>query len=177
MSNKTDEELYSELLGGGREGAFRVLYARHSGPLFRFLYRFTLDRPLTEEILQDIFEQLLVSRLEMNSRLNIKSWLYTLAKNRSLNLIKKTSREIKNELIVENASSTHDMAQEFEYENLLDRLASAEKKLPMDLSKTWQLRKDGMDYQQIAEVLSIPVGTVKSRFSRLVEFLKKEFAS
>ena len=177
MENWNDEELYAELLKGDRERAFRVLYFRHSGPLFRFVYRFTVSSSSAEEILQDIFEELLKSHLNPAENLNLKSWLYTLAKNKSLNFIKRSKREITNELVVENARDEGDLELSIQNENLLSRLANAEEKIPSDLAKTWQLRKDGMDYQQIADHLSIPVGTVKSRFSRLVEFLKKEFVS
>ncbi|MNY73203.1 RNA polymerase sigma factor RpoE [compost metagenome] len=47
--------------------------------------------------------------------------------------------------------------------------------LPHDLAQTWRLRQQGMDYAEIAMELNIPVGTVKSRFSRLVDYFKKEF--
>lgn len=177
MENWTDEDLYLELSKGDRERAFHVLYFRHSGPLFRFLYRFTLNASSAEEILQDIFEELLKSHLKASETLNLKSWLYTLAKNKSLNYLKKSKREINSEMDIENARDNSDLELSTENQNLLVRLKDLEKKLPEELSETWRLRKDGMDYQQIADQLSIPVGTVKSRFSRLVEFLKKEFVS
>ncbi len=58
--------------------------------------------------------------------------------------------------------------------DLINNLHLAEKTLPAELQDTWSLRKKGLDNLQIAQELSIPLGTVKSRFHRLVDFLKKE---
>lgn len=174
MNQFSDEDLYSLVLE--KSGAsFKVLYNRHSGPLFRFIYRFTINRESAEEILQDIFIQLLSGKFKSSLDANLKNWLYTLAKNKSLNHLKKTSFETKNESLVVVASSDNDLESKTIDGNLLDKLAFAEELLPDDLKKTWQLRKQGFDYQQIAAKLSIPIGTVKSRFNRLVNHLKKEF--
>jgi RNA polymerase sigma factor (sigma-70 family) len=175
MNQKTDEELYTEMLQGAKDLSFRQLYQRHSSPLFRFVYRFTLNRQSAEEILQDIFTQLLSGKFQVNETSNLKSWLYTLAKNKSLNHLKKSSHEKLNETAIGNAVETNDLEANFLDGNLLNKLSHLEKKLPVDLMQTWNLRKQGFDYKQIADQLSIPVGTVKSRFNRLVEHLKKEF--
>ena len=171
----TDEELYSAMGTERKEVAFRALYDRHSGPLFRFIYRFTVNSQAAEEILHDIFIQLLSEKFHLDSGANLKGWLYTLAKNKSLNHIKKTSFEKPDEIAVESAIAEDTFEQQFDLNRSLQKLAALEASLPTDLMHTWKLRKQGLDYQQIADKLSIPVGTVKSRFSRLVEHLKKEF--
>jgi RNA polymerase sigma factor (sigma-70 family) len=154
---------------------FKTLYDRHSGPLFRFIYRFTVNRESTEEILHDIFAELLSGKFKGGEDSNLKSWLYTLAKNKSLNFLKKASHEISNENLL---STTPSPEPDLEYQTIhaetASRFAFAEQSLPRDLQQTWNLRKQGLDYQQIANALSIPVGTVKSRFHRLVDHLKKE---
>ena len=54
------------------------------------------------------------------------------------------------------------------------KFRECENNLSTDLRETWNLRKDGFDYQEIADRLSIPLGTVKSRFHRLTLILRKE---
>ena len=174
MTQLSDEDLSSQL-SVAQSFAFEVLYDRHSGPLFRFIYRFTVNKELAEEILHDIFTQLLSGKFRPGVDANLKSWLYTLAKNKSLNHLRKASYEIKNETMTQAASSEHDLELTTINVNLMQKLGLAEEALPVDLQQTWQLKKQGFDYQQIADKLSIPVGTVKSRFHRLVEHLKKEF--
>ena len=159
--------------------AFRQVYDRHAGPLFRFVYRFTENREAAEEILHDTFIQLLSGKFKADSDSetngSLKSWLYTVARNRSLNYRKKLSYEVKDDATIAEAASVHDQEDHTITADLMRRLAFAESGLPQDLSETWHLRKQGVDNAEISKRLSIPVGTVKSRFFRLVEHLKREF--
>lgn len=168
----TDEELES-LFVKNPEKSFQAVYDRYSGPLFRFLYRFTGNNQASEEILHDIFVELLGGKFREEG--SLKSWLFTVAKNRGLNYARKSVRVVQKDLSRE--VSVQNLEEETIHAGLLSHLQKVEAYLPLDLKETWNLRKSGMDYAQIAEKLSIPVGTVKSRFSRLVEVLKKEFES
>ena len=136
------------------------VYSRFGEPLYRFIFRFTGNREAAEEILHDTFIQLVDGKFSGNEN-EVKNWLYTVARNKALNHLKRQRVPV---------------AIVFEPNERLLQLQAAEGALPEDLKQTWELRKDGLDYQEIAETLSIPVGTVKSRFFRLVKFMKKEFA-
>jgi RNA polymerase sigma-70 factor (ECF subfamily) len=155
------------------EASFRSVYLRYSGPLFRFLYRFTANNQASEEILQDIFLELLAGRFKSTEGGTLKAWLFTVAKNRGLNYRKKMVT--RKQLQFNDQISPGDLEEQTIAQNLLKNLKSAEERLPQDLKQTWELRKRGLDYQEISEALAIPLGTVKSRFSRLVEVLRKEF--
>lgn len=170
-----DNDLYLQLKSENKKDtAFRSLYDRYSSPLFRFIYRFTSNQQIAEEILHDIFIQLLNDKYNASEG-NLRSWLFTVAKNKSLNHVKKASFEISEDLVIANAASESDLEQSLITHNLFKNLSLVESHLPTDLKQIWSLRKQGLDYQQISQVLSIPIGTVKSRFSRLVDHLKKEF--
>lgn len=173
MADNEDE--IQAWLRHGPEKAFPAIYKRFSGPLFRFIYRFTGSHHSAEEILHDTFLELLSGKFSESSGSNLKSWLFTVARNKSLNFQKKNSFEIKNLEVIDNTASDFDLVEKTVGESRLQKLAAAEKHFPQDLQKTWDLKKQGYDYQQIATELAIPVGTVKSRFFRLVEHLKKEF--
>jgi RNA polymerase sigma-70 factor (ECF subfamily) len=81
----SDNELYLQIkINSKKEAAFRTLYERYSNSLFRFIYRFTLNRQVAEEILHDIFIQLLNDNYNQSEG-NLKGWLFTVAKNKSLN--------------------------------------------------------------------------------------------
>lgn len=175
MDLKTDEELYFEWFKRENVQAFHQIYERHASSLFRFIYRFTLNRPAAEDLLQDIFTDLHAGKFTVTEVGTLKSWLYTIAKNKSLNFIRKNSFETPQESFIQTALVEENLESQVISQNLLDRLTNLEKQLPADLAQTWNLRKAGMDYQQIAGELSIPLGTVKSRFSRLVEYLTKHF--
>lgn len=171
MTFKSDEKLYKEVADRKDEKAFRELYLRHSGPLLRFVYRFTQNLQSAEEILQDIFTQVLDHKFHLNSEANFKSWLYTVAKNKSLNHLKK---EIVFSKDLEDVVGDSNLEKNLIEDETQNQFKKIETLLPQDLSEAWRLRKSGYDYQQIADQLAIPLGTVKSRFHRLVEFFKKE---
>lgn len=154
-------------------GNFQAIYDRYSGPLFRYLSRFTTSPQQSEEILHDIFVELLNSKFQTSESGSLKSWLYTLAKNKAINHRRKSSRETGSENIEH--ESNEDLEASLIQANLLIHLRNVEGNLPHDLHQTWQLRKNGLDYNAIASQLSVPLGTVKSRFSRIVELLRKEF--
>ncbi|MBK9322704.1 MAG: RNA polymerase sigma factor [Bdellovibrionaceae bacterium] len=171
----SDNDLYLQLkIDSKKESAFRTLYDRYSSSLFRFIYRFTLNQQIAEELLHDIFIQLLDDKYN-HSEGNLQSWLFTVAKNKSLNHTKKASFETSDDLTIAKTASDSDLEYSFINHNLLKNLSLLESRLPTDLRQTWNLKKQGLDYLQISQALSIPVGTVKSRFSRLVDHLKKEF--
>lgn len=169
----TDDELETAF-ARAPEANFHAVYGRYSGPLFRYLYRFTGNNQSSEEILHDIFVELMNGKFRSSDQGSLKAWLFTVAKHRGLNLRKKSFRETKEDMSL--VSSERNLEDETIQSNLLSSLAKAESRLPADLQETWNLRKRGLDYQQIAEALAVPVGTVKSRFSRLVEFLRKDLA-
>jgi RNA polymerase sigma factor (sigma-70 family) len=174
MAYQSDEELYQTYLNEKSEVAFRQLYQRHCGPLNRFVYRFTQSQPVCDELIQDIFTELISGRFTHSEGAQLKSWLYTVARNKSLNWIKKKRKEVSDTSILEFLDDGVDSEAQIIQTNLLERLSAVELTLPKDLLKTWSLRKAGLDNAQIAAELAIPLGTVKSRFFKLVEVIRKE---
>jgi RNA polymerase sigma-70 factor, ECF subfamily len=152
-------------------GDFDSIYHRYSGPLLRFIYRFAGTQEAAEEILHDVFVEYLAGKFVGDSDGQLKSWLFTLAKNKSLNYLDRARR------MPEPETSTVESPEEILVTDRRDRrFAAVEATLPDDLRTAWSLRKQGMDYQQIAIATAVPLGTVKSRFSRLVSYFRKELA-
>jgi RNA polymerase sigma-70 factor (ECF subfamily) len=76
-----DEELmlaYRE----GDAGAFEALYARHKGPLYRFVLRAVRERGLAEELYQEIWMRVIEARGRYTVQAKFSTWLYTIAHNR-----------------------------------------------------------------------------------------------
>jgi RNA polymerase sigma factor (sigma-70 family) len=169
MSELSDEQLVARL-PRDPEIAFRQLYQRYSSVLLRFIYRFTGNQQLAEEILHDIFLELLNGRHAEFPPGGLKSWLFTVAKNKSLNHLRRQQRETPKQ-----AAPFCDWEEKAALQLDLHKLEASEMALPEDLRATWNLRRTGLDYQQIAEILSVPLGTVKSRLNRLITFLREEF--
>jgi|GEM_PF-3197601 len=173
MSDLSDEELFNKFKTNPH-GELHKVYQRYSGPLFRLVYRFTGNREGTEEILHDVFTELLAGKFQNQVHATLKDWLFTVAKNKSLNAKKKRTREILDNDQIAATVDFKDLESDTIQQNLQTVLVAAEKTLPNELLETWSLRKQGFDHQTIGEKLDIPIGTVKSRFHRIVELLRKE---
>lgn len=168
MRDLTDEQLIARLRSEP-EPAFRALYDRYAGMLLRFVYRFTGDRDRAEDILHDVFVELLAGRYSDESG-SLKAWLFTVAKNKSLNATRSAETVVVDCLEL---ASSENLEESTSRIIGLDKIKTAEKQMPAELQETWRLRKEGMGYQQISERLSVPLGTVKSRIHRLVCFFQE----
>lgn len=172
MGESVDDEILRDLRTDP-EAAFRRLYDRYAGPLLRFLFRFTGSQEAAEELLHDLFIELLKGSFQDRGD-GLKNWLFTVARNKGLNHRRRARREIPSE-DADAGADPSDLEEGTISAQLLRRLAFHEKALPEDLAVTWRLRREGLDYEQIAARLGIPIGTVKSRFHRLVRHLQEEF--
>ncbi|AKC85480.1 RNA polymerase sigma factor [Pseudoxanthomonas suwonensis] len=80
-AGSTDESLMLAWAGGDA-AAFETLYARHRGPLFRFLLGQLRDRPLAEEVYQDVWQRVITAREGWRPEAAFSTWLYRIAHNR-----------------------------------------------------------------------------------------------
>lgn len=157
-----------------RSAGFRRIYDRYASVLLRYVYRFTGNQEHAEEILQDLFTEVLKAEFE-SADFHLKAWLFTIAKNKSLNFERRRRHEVLSEAPLQEAVATQNLEEDFYDQQIFERFQTLQSDLPDDLARTWELRRQGLDYQQISEHLRIPLGTVKSRFSRLVDYFRKEF--
>ncbi|HUP30744.1 MAG TPA: RNA polymerase sigma factor [Usitatibacter sp.] len=78
---ETDEELMLAYAGGDA-AAFERLYARHKGPLFRYVLRSVKGRGEAEELFQDIWMKVIEARSRYAPQAKFTTWLYTVAHHR-----------------------------------------------------------------------------------------------
>lgn len=81
VAETTDEALMLAWAGGDAS-AFETLYARHRGPLYRFLLGQLRDRPLAEEVYQDVWQRVIAARQGWKPDAAFSTWLYRIAHNR-----------------------------------------------------------------------------------------------
>lgn len=160
-------ELYRRFKRGD-EKAFEALYARLSGGLFNYCVRLLGDWHCAEDILVETFTKLAKSNL--NDQGNLKAWMYRVATNASYSLFRKRKTELK---YLENAYKAYadDRTPGFVREMAVQRLLRA---LPEHQRMVVTLRfYEKMSFQEIAEVLCCPLGTVKSRMHQALKKLRQ----
>ena len=159
----------------GDEAAFSDFYQHYHARLYRFSLQFLKVPELAEEITQDVFIKVWEMRWQLDVHRNVESFLFTITKNLTLNLLEKASREerLRQEigLHLHKESLINVPADEPNYEKLLHE---AILKLPSQRQAVLRLSKfEGMSYEAIGQQLGISKGTVSDHLVKALRFLRK----
>lgn len=168
-----DEELYRRVRQGDL-AAFDALYERHKQGLFRFIYGYLKSHEESEDVFHEAFMQVLKSSELQLEEGSFQGWVYLVSRNLCLNRIRSRQRGERAVRALD-ADESIPSAERLLLEHDLSRSVKATaEKLPKNLSQVLQLRLSGLPNQEIARLLEIPVGTVKSRFHAIVQFFRAE---
>lgn len=170
---ETDEELYSRARRGD-VAAFDGLYARYERRLFGFALRFLGDRRDAEEVFHDAFLTVLRSRDLRFDQARFAAWLFRVARNLCANRLRSRRRGRHALDLVSAPSELGAPSPEelIEHEERVLSLKAAVDHLQPALAEVFRLRQSGLSYLEVAAVLGLPLGTVKSRMNTLVKQLQ-----
>jgi RNA polymerase sigma-70 factor (ECF subfamily) len=144
----------------GDAAALTALYERYAGPLFAFLYRLAGDRGTAEEILQDTLLAVWRSAGTYRSRSSVSTWLFGVARRQAHNRL----RGVPPPVAAEPDDGADPLPGPEELAVGQERVRATLARLPLSQREVVVLAFLGdLSHRQIAEVLEIPVGTVKSR--------------
>jgi RNA polymerase sigma-70 factor (ECF subfamily) len=163
----SDEELALQIQRGDRE-ALTLLVERYHGPILGFLYRMSGgDRSLAEDLVQETFLRALRSIGQYLHPRPFKPWLYAIALNLARDHYKQAEmRHVDTILDVFEPSFDDPPDARLQAGEEVRSVAAAVSKLPKRQREAVILRYyQGQSLAEIAEVLQVPVGTVKSRIS------------
>ena len=169
-----DGELIRRVLKG-EAAPFRILVERYQGPLFGLLRNLLPDPGDCEDLAQEVFLAAYRSLASYRPELSrFSTWLFTIARNKCVNLHHKRRPVVVRDLPEEADERTPDLAlAEREFFRQLDAALAA---LPFDQKTAFVLAEiQGLSHEEIARIETISVGTVKSRLSRAKEKLRAVF--
>src|SRR5579883_1201100 len=166
---QSDEALY-ELVRAGQISAFDELYHRYEERLLAFLTSMLGNRADAEDAFHDAFLNALRSREITFDRGSFRTWLFRIARNVALNKKRTENRGKSAALVLTRPEAPVATTAEEHLHDRQLRLAfdGAVSRLPPALSEVYHLRSAGMSYAEMAEVLAIPLGTLKSRLNQMV---------
>jgi len=162
----SDEALYARMLAGDL-AAFDQLYARYERPLYGFVVAQLSDVHEAEDVFHEAFLAVLHARGQGIELRSFKAWLFSVARHLCLNRVrsrKRAERALARDVAAPAAPADLDAA----------RLPAAVSRLPAPLGEVYHLRASGLTYDEVAEILDLPVGTVKSRMHETIARLRKD---
>ncbi len=163
-----DEDLM-EMVRDGDAGAFEVIFDRHSGPAFSLAYRMCGRRALAEDIVQEAFLSLWRTGARYDrTRGSVRSWVLSAVHNRAIDAfrreVSKDSRNVHDDGLAERVEAPERTDMEVERRDQARDVRGALETLPADQRKVIELAYfGGFSHTEIAELLSLPTGTVKGR--------------
>lgn len=173
--NKSNIELI-KLLKKGDIVAFDALYKKYSKRLYGFVFRYIKHDADTEEIVQEVFIKIWRSRDKINIYSSFESFLFTIAHNATVNLIKKRVTEqkyIEHIKSIQRIGETYELTDEIHYKELKHKLQGLLNELSPRQKEIFQLsREEGLSHKEIAEKLGISANTVKNHLVTTLSFLK-----
>ena len=163
MMQAADEQLLVGV-GEGDSSAFEQLYDRYAGRVLALLVRLLKDRRDADVVLQETFWQVWRTAASYDAgRANPVAWLLLIARSRAIDALRRQGRKPIHELSHE-PSINPDPACDLQTLELGDRVRNALARLNDDQRQAIQLSYyGGMSHQEIADELSIPLGTAKTR--------------
>jgi RNA polymerase sigma-70 factor (ECF subfamily) len=182
LTRQTDARLLARYAAGD-EAAFREIVNRYKNGLYAFLRQFLNRQDLLEDVFQETFLQLFISRETFDTSRPLRPWLFTIAANKAKDALRKQQQTPA--MTIGNIADAEDMS----FDDVLNSLASdstvpyeklQESEIALRVRKIIADMPENLreilvlayfskfSYKQIAQILSIPIGTVKSRLHTAV---------
>lgn len=181
LSSFTDDELMQKVSEKDDDRAFGELYHRHARRLMGFFFRqLERDEDLASDFTQDAFMRVWTAR-DKFAGASFRTWLFTIA----FNLLKNHYRHAEHQKQFEQFVSLHQpttedskIIEQLDDEAFNKALRQELEHMSSDARLLFSLRfEEELSVPQIAEVMAIPEGTVKSRLYTLTQSLKKKLCS
>lgn len=193
MDSEFEKLSDSELLaryGAGDERAFRELVTRYKNSLYAFLRQFLNRQDLVEDVFQETFLQLYTSRASFDQSRPLRPWLFTIAANKAKDALRKKQRTAA--IPISTIADSDDLSfgdvlnaitsdsttpfDNLERTEIALRVEQVMANMPENLRQILILAYfNKFSYKQMADMLSIPIGTVKSRLHTAVGYFAKDW--
>lgn len=158
----------------GDHEAFRTIFNRYYRPLYSFVQAIVGNRSKPEDIVQDIFMILWTKRADFDSEQKLKSFLFVIARNRAINLIKRSDLRLRvtqfTEIDTDNYLDNYNIIEEFDL-----KLKHWLEALPEGCRRVMRLFLEDCSNAEIAERLDISVSTVKNQKVKALKILRKMY--
>jgi len=163
---ESDERLVA-LIRAGHDGAFEALFNRYNARLLGFCQSMLKSRQDAEDVLQEVFTNAHSAMLGDDRKINVRPWLYRIARNRCLNHLRKPVPEGQDSMDVLPHNNGTTTAEQVQLREDLRQLMADVETLPETQRTALLLREiDQLSYEEIAQAMQTTVPSVKSLLVR-----------
>jgi RNA polymerase sigma-70 factor (ECF subfamily) len=168
-----DDDLLLRRIGEGDRTAMKALYERHSRPLYHFIRTRVGDAFEASDVMQETFLELWRSAGRFDGRSSARTWIYAIARNKTVDRIRKsarvTLRDQPDETVPDDSPSAQDL---LEAASDVSRVRACLEKLGEVQRSAIRLAFfEDLSYPEVAEVEGVPVGTIKTRIHHAKKLL------
>ena len=172
MQKLSDNEIVKRYLKGDEE-ALEVLIKRYLKPIYSFVYKNVGDSEAAEDITQETFVKMWKNLKRFQRSKSFKSWIFTIAKNSSIDFLRRKKQAVPLSFIEEFLPEKNDFTEEIEQKSILADFKTAIKNLSPSYQAVVLLKyESGLTFKEIAKFLGEPLNTIKSRYRRALITLK-----
>lgn len=174
MNLEGDKVDYVLLLRNGEEKAFNFFFNLHYAALCLFCFRIINDKEASEEIVQDAYLKLWERHENFYHASALKSFLFTVCKNASLDWLRSRRKETlnKQQLSYISRSSEASVLHHMIAAEVYADIHAAMNTLPPQCRKIFRMIfLEGKDYEQVAAELSLSVSTIRNQKARALTLL------
>ena len=180
LGNKNNKYIYSDeqlmfLFQGGNENAYIELVNRYKDKLINFIFNYLGDIDSSEDVVQETMIKLYQKKHYYKEIAKFSTWLYTIAKNLANTELRKRkqrkttllSQFSKDDKMYDLPSNDNEVGQEIQTEIVSKIIREAVDQLSEKFKTVITLRDiQQLSYEDISEIIDVPIGTVKSRINR-----------
>lgn len=165
-------------LAEGSEDAFRALFYAYRDKLYTYIAKLSGSEEAAEDTVHDVFLKLWTKRAELPEIDNLNAYLYSIARNMSINLFRRMAKET---LILSEIGREQGLEAGFEGEDriihaevLATIKAAIDKLTPQQRQVFLMSRQQGLKIAEIAQQLDLAERTVKNHIHEALRFLREE---
>jgi len=167
----SDEEIIEKIRTSDQE-LYAVIIDRYQKKLIRYAYNLVKKEEKAIDIVQESFIKAFINLNNFNIEKKFSSWIYRIVHNQAINLAKKYQKETP---LLENwdFKSNDDIESDFEQKEIKENVEKCLKEISLLYSEPLSLYYiEEKSYEEISEILRIPMGTVATRINRDKKIMK-----
>jgi RNA polymerase sigma-70 factor (ECF subfamily) len=163
----------------GEEKAFRDVYTLYVGRLHTFVLKIVKSPEVADDVVQEVFIHLWEIRASLDPDKNFQSFLFTITRNRVLNILKRSSVDsaLLREIFLHAPQSSNTTETQLAFAETTELLRKATDLLPPGQKRVFELCKiNGLSYEEAAVELNLSPGTINAHMVKSIRFIRDYFS-